>query len=114
MLHPDINLTQASDIHGRGLISTARIFRGQVVWKRDPDEIKVRLDEVMTWPPGKQAEFFWHAYQYNDEYFVLPKDIDAYMNHSCDPNTWWQDDDTLVARRDIQVGEEVTYDYATT
>lgn len=36
------------------------------------------------------------------------------MNHSCDPNLWWGDDLTLIARRDIKPGEEITYDYATT
>jgi SET domain-containing protein len=34
------------------------------------------------------------------------------MNHSCDSNTWMEDEVTLVARRDIEAGEEVTIDYA--
>ncbi len=39
--------------------------------------------------------------------------IDAdLMNHSCDPNTWMADEVTIVARRPISVGEEVTADYA--
>src|SRR5262249_32692782 len=36
-----------------------------------------------------------------------------FMNHSCDPNAWFVDDETMTARRDIKAGEEVTYDYAT-
>ena len=35
-----------------------------------------------------------------------------FINHSCDPNTWMQDAFTLIARRDIQPGEELTADYA--
>lgn len=35
------------------------------------------------------------------------------LNHSCDPNLWWADECTLVARRDIEVGEELTSDYST-
>lgn len=35
-----------------------------------------------------------------------------FMNHSCDPNVWMQDEVTLVARRDISPGEELTIDYA--
>ncbi len=35
------------------------------------------------------------------------------MNHSCDPDLWWDGSTTLVARRDIKAGSEVTYDYAT-
>lgn len=34
------------------------------------------------------------------------------MNHSCDPNTWMDDEVTISARRDIAPGEEVTADYA--
>ena len=35
-----------------------------------------------------------------------------FMNHSCDPNVWMADAATLVARRDIVPGEELTADYA--
>lgn len=34
------------------------------------------------------------------------------LNHSCDSNLWMADEVTLVARRDIAVGEELTVDYA--
>jgi hypothetical protein len=36
-----------------------------------------------------------------------------YGNHSCDPNLWLADEVTLVARRRIDAGEELTVDYAT-
>jgi hypothetical protein len=35
-----------------------------------------------------------------------------FINHSCDPNSWMQDAFTLIARRDIKKGEELTADYA--
>jgi SET domain-containing protein len=38
---------------------------------------------------------------------------DAFINHSCDPNLWFSDGWPLTARRDIQAGEELTFDYAT-
>ena len=34
------------------------------------------------------------------------------LNHSCDSNLWMQDEVTIVARRDIQPGEELNIDYA--
>lgn len=34
------------------------------------------------------------------------------LNHSCDSNLWMRDEVTLVARRDILPGEELTVDYA--
>jgi uncharacterized protein len=49
-----------------------------------------------------------------DVHLVLPSGQPShYGNHSCDPNLWWADAYTLVARRTIGVGEEVTSDYAT-
>ena len=38
--------------------------------------------------------------------------LEGSMNHSCDSNTWMEDEVTLVARRDIESAEEVTVDYA--
>jgi SET domain-containing protein len=34
------------------------------------------------------------------------------VNHSCDSNLWMADEVTVVARRDISAGEELTIDYA--
>lgn len=41
-----------------------------------------------------------------------PGGPDQYLNHSCDPNLRMEDEVTLVARRDILSGEELTADYA--
>ena len=45
----------------------------------------------------------------------VEKDYAHFQNHCCDPNTWFAegDADAIIARRDIQPGEEITYDYAT-
>ncbi len=53
-----------------------------------------------------------------EENLYLVEDIkatrswNAAMNHSCDSDTWMDDEVTLAARRDIESGEEVTVDYA--
>lgn len=39
--------------------------------------------------------------------------IEYFINHSCDPNAWLINDEDVVARRDIEAGEQVTIDYAT-
>jgi SET domain-containing protein len=36
-----------------------------------------------------------------------------YGNHSCDPNLWLADEVTVVTRRPVEAGEELTIDYAT-
>jgi len=43
----------------------------------------------------------------------LQNDYVNYTNHSCDPTAWFQGEEVLVARRDINPGEEITFDYAT-
>ena len=42
----------------------------------------------------------------------ITKTLKGSMNHSCDSNVWMQDEVTLVARRSIAAGEEITVDYA--
>jgi uncharacterized protein len=42
----------------------------------------------------------------------VTRTLEGSMNHSCDSNVWMDDEVTLVARRDIESGEEVTIDYA--
>lgn len=52
----------------------------------------------------------------DDRYLVTPlTGIGAadLVNHSCDPTALLAGADTLVARRDLVPGDEVTYDYAT-
>ncbi|MCD4780331.1 MAG: SET domain-containing protein-lysine N-methyltransferase [Candidatus Omnitrophica bacterium] len=51
-------------------------------------------------------------------YMVSSKDgtleDDDFFNHSCDPNAGMRGNIVLVAMRDIQSGEEITYDYMMT
>jgi hypothetical protein len=50
----------------------------------------------------------------DDSHLVLPPGRpNGKGNHSCEPNLWWALPYTLVARRDIAAGEELTNDYAT-
>lgn len=114
MLHPAIRRIQTSTIHGTGLVAGTTIKKDEIIWKREADMQVFAIGEVLTWPEDKQERFFWFAFQCDAETFIYTVEDDGYMNHSCDPNTWWLDDETLIARRDIAVGEEVTYDYATT
>jgi hypothetical protein len=46
------------------------------------------------------------------EYDRERDDRGDFINHACDSNVWLADENTLVARRDIAAGEELTVDYA--
>ncbi len=54
--------------------------------------------------------------QVADNVFLVPGDLSSpvcLINHSCEPSLRLAGDITLVAARDIAVGESLTYDYAT-
>lgn len=61
------------------------------------------------------ANFRRHSLQVEENHFLVsltdcePAD---YVNHSCDPNAGLSGQIALVAMRDIEPGEEITYDYA--
>lgn len=56
-----------------------------------------------------------YSWPLTDEIWVTPsREPEDWrpINHSCDPNAWWEGLD-IVARRDIAAGEEITLEYAT-
>jgi len=117
MLHEAIILKE-SGIEGKGLFATADIKAAEVTWRQDPNQPRYHIDAIRRWPKEKQEKFFRLAYEVGENWYHGPLadsefDPADYMNHSCDPNTWFINDATMVARRDIKKGEEVTYDYAT-
>jgi uncharacterized protein len=114
MLHPAIVLSENAVIHGKGLVSQNVIRKGEIVSQLEAGLPTLYISDVLEMPVDQQEELLRYGYQCSDDLIVIEKEPERYMNHSCDPNTVWIDTDTMIARRDIQVGEEVTYDYATT
>lgn len=112
MLHPGIRLGSVSNIQGKGLFTTTDILPGEVVWRLEMNAPRYKLSDIESWSEPEKADFYTYGFQCGGDMFVIPHGIDKYMNHSCDPNTWWVDSNTLGARRHIYPGEEVTYDYS--
>jgi hypothetical protein len=61
----------------------------------------------------------WNASQIGEDLHLVeliqtPDVVDGSLNHSCDSNLWMGDEVTIVARRPIVAGEELTLDYALT
>ncbi|MEI9886806.1 MAG: SET domain-containing protein-lysine N-methyltransferase [Rhizomicrobium sp.] len=102
-----------SKIHYDGVLVAAPVkageklmeFGGQKVTRAEADDLeKFRVRSV--WIVG------------DDAYLALPvsdtaPSLDENLNHSCDANAWLADEVTLVARRDIAAGDEVTLDQGT-
>uniref|UniRef100_A0A7S1GAJ5 SET domain-containing protein n=1 Tax=Bicosoecida sp. CB-2014 TaxID=1486930 RepID=A0A7S1GAJ5_9STRA len=118
---------EGSTIHGFGIFATEKIKAGSVLWCSLPDEVEryhrtraqvAELEKVWT---EKEKEDFWRGAYIIDEETVSgvlpemeePSDGGEYMNHSCEPNCVWANDDYMLACRDINVGEEIVYDYST-
>lgn len=116
MLHPLITVVDYGVIQGKGLVAQGFIRAGEVVYRTGEETEFVLITEVLSWPEDKKAAFLHHAYQHDENLLAYDHDDSRFMNHSCDPNIWslCGEEETMVARRDIHPGEEVTYDYATT
>jgi hypothetical protein len=95
-----------STIEGTGLFAGRAIHEGETVVVLGgtliDDEELARLSHHSSLAVGEGVNLL------QDE-----DDPARYGNHSCDPNLWLADEVTLVARRRIDAGEELTVDYAT-
>jgi uncharacterized protein len=109
MLHNSVKVVSTSGIEGKGLVATELIPVNTVVWELGQEETSITKDKLLTLPDEVQKLY----YQSGKDEYILVTDKSDVLNHSCDPNLWWEGDTKLVARRDIQESEEITYDYAT-
>jgi len=80
-----------------------------------------RFGQLLNLKPMKMRIGFFHfAYRCAEDGWLGPvnkespkREATYFQNHSCDPSTWWVSPFVLTARRDLQPGDEVTYDYGT-
>jgi len=100
-----------SPIHGDGMFAKSPIPQGEVVviWG---GKYVGREEAQKARREGKIAQQID-----NDTFDVYSReeanrDPTWFMNHCCDPNVWMKDEVTLVAKYDINPGEELTGDYA--
>jgi len=117
MLNTKIEV-RGSDIEGRGLFAREKIPAGEFIWRKDPGEKYYSQAEIDAFTAEQKKNFYNYSYQVGpDQFYGTPEgkagDDADYMNHSCDPNTWFEADGSMSARRDILPQEEITYDYAT-
>ena len=115
-IDPRVEIRQ-SPIHGKGMFASAPIKQGEVVniWGGTLllTEEDIAGDQAKEWRAkgyvwATIGEGLYLAALLNED----EEDLTNFINHSCDPNVWMKDEVTLVARRDIVVGEELTIDYA--
>lgn len=100
-----------SPTHGLGLFAKEPINEGEtvVIWGGDFMNTAEAQKEKQKGKAIQQIEEnLWDVFDYASR-----NDDPSYNhNHSCDPNTWMQDEVTISARRSIKPEEELTIDYA--
>ena len=103
-----------SPIHGKGLFAVAPLTPGEIVCVKGGHIFDgQRLRSMPEW--YRAAEI-----QIAEELFIGPLAEDEregsmiFSNHSCEPNIGVQGQIVFVAMRDIEAGEELTHDWATT
>lgn len=112
-LSPKCFVLDSSSIHRNGVVAQADIPEGEIIalWGG------FIISDITSLPEYIQK----HEYpvQVAPGFYLGPRSVedldDAEMfNHSCTPNAGVVGQILLVARRDIQAGEEVCFDYGTT
>ena len=101
-----------SRIHGVGVFAAAPLARGEKLMEfgglaiSGEDVASELYRERSVWKVG------------DDMYLALLKSdprpsLDENLNHSCDANSWLEDEVTLSAKLDIPAGREITLDQGT-
>src|SRR5919205_3799755 len=113
-LHPAVEI-RPSPIAGEGLFSRIPIPAGTAVSRIGGRLVSGReLRRLLDTAQQTGSGYVDTITVAGDSHLVLPPgQPNGKGNHSCDPNLWWTAPYTLIARRDIAAGEELTNDYAT-
>lgn len=88
--------------HGRGVFAARRITAGEVILEFSGavlSRAQVREDD-------------YHLQIDEDRYLGASGEADDYVNHSCEPNAGFAGSLRLVALRDIEADQEITWDYS--
>jgi SET domain-containing protein len=105
---------QNSPIHGRGLFAIGEFRPGEIVCVKGGYVFGREIRDEIA-PTLGPAEI-----QIADDLFIGPRHAEEreggmiFSNHSCEPNIGVQGQIVFVALRPIEIGEELTHDWATT
>ena len=99
-----------STIHGDGAFCVEKINKGEIVF--------VKNGHILT-KEEKCSKSVIDCYWPIDDLYVLGAKeetecdrVKLFINHSCDPNCGLVGLNVGIAMRDINIGEEITFDYA--
>jgi len=92
---------------GRGLFALSKFKKDEVIEEYDGPMLRYDYE---LWTPELED----HVIQCGVNVWRATDGLAQFINHSCDPNCGVRGRFQFVAMRDIEVGEELTYDYEMT
>ncbi|MFC1687896.1 SET domain-containing protein [Patescibacteria group bacterium] len=110
---PKVELRESAT-DGKGIFAKEKISQGEVI-------VDSRNNPGTYMPEPEAEEIFKKGRDYmlqvDDNLFAVTTEKEIleeadYINHSCDPNCGIQGSLVFIAMRDIEPGEEITFDYA--
>jgi len=113
MIHPHTKLVEINPIVGHGVVATRRIPRGSLTWVMDPLDRAIDEAELAALDPAYAPLIDRWTFSDGRGQRVLCWDHGRYVNHSCAPNCGGTEFGFEIALRDIELGEQLSNDYAT-
>jgi SET domain-containing protein len=95
---------------GKGLFAKEKIFSGEVIAEFDGEIYTDDISDNDKW----NQDLNDHCIQFSENAWRYSKGIAVFSNHSCNPNCGIKNLFQIVAMRDINSGEEITWDYEMT
>jgi hypothetical protein len=95
---------------GFGLIVNEFIKKDEIVWWPTRDTVaKIKFADLESLPEKEKSHWIKYGYLIDDIIYV-DRDDSLFTNHSCDPNTY-DDENFVKAKTDIMPGQEMTWNY---
>lgn len=104
---------------GKGLFTRQFIKKGDIIWssKNDNDVIEINDDKLLEYlncySQNEVIDILDHMYCYNGKCYNIINCDCKYTNHSLNPTSYVDSNNSSIAIRDIDIGEEITEDYRT-
>lgn len=104
-----VEVRDDSLIHGTGLFALREIKKGEIVVVEQGLIVDGKIVELC-----ESIDFHTNLCIERNQYIIsapLKENQRGYINHSCNPNLGMGNDRTMIAIKDIAIGDEVTIDY---
>ncbi len=111
MIHPSTEVRYINEEKGYGLLATAKIPCGTIVWTLDPLDRVISPEILAEYEPQFRDILLKYSFRNNQGNYVFCWDNGKYINHSFKANCCLTPYSFEIAVRDIAKGEELTDDY---